>query len=239
METIAKMNYLDDSGNIKNFKKTKKEKHMVSITMRIFYGEVGGFFSKRLNAVKKKKEDATKAAAASRTRSYGGGHVGGFYGNNGNSWNSEKQRNMPNQRAIGSKVIPDKMTSWEIDQLTRNVLMFDKDLQTQGNTYAILHQISNESDVNMNMYYEYLTVNTEDVIDNFFDVPLDDDEYLIVLNEIIMCISKFEGHVRLGDTVAGINDVLNMLGQIREGEGQDEDEAEIARKLAEMEGEIT
>lgn len=229
VETKSKMNYLDDSGKTVNFTKADKETHMVSIDMRIFYSGLSDFFTDRLHDVKKEKEKAKK-------------RIKSFTGYNHSGYNVYGQRHLPahNQRAVGSKVIPEKMTSWEIEKLTRNVLGITPDLTTEENVYILLHQLrKEETAIDLSLYSEYLMNNIEDVINNYFDDPLDDDEMVIILNEIIMCVSKYETHSVLSDIVEMINGVINMVAQgYIEGSDVDTEENDIATKLAKAEEEL-
>jgi len=240
METTAKMNFLDDSGVLKNFRKKKKEKHMVTIEMRIFYGGIGGFFSDRLKQVQEEKEKKEKALAK-RWR-YQGGQQPGPHNNMVGFGSTGYRLPAHNQNPIASKVIPDKMTGWEIDTLTRNILMVDPELKAQGNVYAILHQINEEPEVTFDMYSVYLTEHTETVIDNFFDVELSCDEFNIVMKEVIMCIKKFEGVKVLADIVGQIEGTLDTILEeymLINGEvDNDDEEKDIAEQLEKMERDL-
>lgn len=242
VETKSKMNYLDDSGKTVNFEKTDKEQYMVSIDMRILYGEIGGFFSNRLKQIKKKKKDEEAATAARRTHVGGfGGGYGGYGGNfGGQGWDANRQRHLPahNQRAISSKIIPDHMTSWEIEKLTKNILALTPDLSTvTGNVYSLLHQIRNDEAAST-LYPDYLMNTVEDVINNYFDEALEDNEMLTVLNEVIMCIMKFEAQPVLAETVTEIVGILNMVGQVYLEDTVDEGEKDIADQLEKAEEEL-
>ncbi len=239
MHTTSKMNFKDDSGTIKYFKQAKAEKHMVIINMGIYYGEVGGFFSDRLKTVVKKIDAREKAEQKAREKKYSmkedfGGRNPYFKGNN-----------LPahNQHFINNKIIPDKMTSWEIEKLTKNILMFDTDLKTEDNVYSILHQIvkQEEDESQMGLYFDYMITHTERVMDAFFDTPLDNDEATLVIQEIIMCIKKFEGIDALETLVGNIEEVLDQLvlgyTDVDDIEGIEDDKT-IADQLDEMEKEM-
>ena len=210
---VSNMTINGDDGNLKKFKRTKKEQHMVEVDMRIFFGGITQPFSKRIEQVENKAEEARKAAAKKRQSQYGGGY-GGYAGphNNYHGQGATGYR-LPahNQNAIGSKIIPDKMTSWEVEKLTRNVLMLDNDLKTEGNVYKILHEIARNDDTTHDLYGEYLMNNTEMIISNFFDNPLEADEITAVLKEMIMCIRKFESHAALKDIVPMIVGVFELM----------------------------
>jgi len=229
MHTTSKMNYKDDGGEIKHFKQSKIEKHMVVIDMRIFFGEIGGFFSDRLEAIQEKiaaKEKATK----SKWKGYGGHHNSHFQNSN---------HQLPAHNHIGSKVIPDKMTSWEIEKLTKNVLMFDTELKTESNVYAVLHQIvkQEEDTASMDLYYDYLLNHIDKVFDAFFDMPLAADERIGVAKEVIMCFKKYEGIPALTEIITNLEETFDhfILGHEVEG---DPGEESIAKQLENMENEL-
>ena len=138
---------------------------------------------------------------------------------------------------IGSKIIPDKMTSWEIEKLTKNVLLLDVDLKAETNVYAILHQIAKETDNNMDLFYDYLLNHIEPVINAFFDDPLEDDEYIAVVKEIIMCINKYEGIPALEGLIHDLTDTFDqfILGYEAVNEGSEDS---IAEQLAQAEREL-
>ena len=212
MHTTSKMNYVDDHGAMKYFKQSKVEKHMVVINMRIMYAGLGSFFSDRLVDVKKKIVAAEKAAAAKRKKAgyQYGGYGGGYGGHHNAHFHNQNMEELP-RHPIDSKVIPDKMTSWEIEKLTKNVLMFDTDLKTEGNVYAILHQIKNSTEAELELYYDYLISHIEQVIDAYFDTPLDNDEYILILNEVIMCIKKYEGLPALNELIENIEESFETI----------------------------
>ena len=238
MQTISKMNFKDDSGNVKNFQQKKVEKHMVVINMRILFAELGGFFSARLTELVAKEEAAKKAAEKKRKNQYGGGYGG--YQQPG-PHNNYAGFGATGQRAIGTKIIPNKMTSWEIENLTKALLMLE--LEPVGNVYSILHQVARE-DENMDLYPDYLMSNVEGIVDQYFDDPLEDDEYAIVLKECIMCIKKYEGHVALAAVVGVITETLSLVAQgyeeggFREAE-ENQGEGSIAAQLAKAEEELS
>ena len=239
METTSKMTYLDDSGATKNFKQKKVEKHMVVINMRILFAELGGFFASRLTEVVAKEEAAKKAAEKKREKQYGGGYGGYQQPGPHNNMVGFGATGHRQQRAIGSKIIPDKMTSWEIENLTKSILMLE--VHPMGNVYSILHQIAHE-DENMDLYPDYLMCNAEGIIGEYFDDPLEDDEYAIVIKECIMCIKKYEGVVALAAIVTVICESLSLIAQGYEEGGMrevdSEDEGNIAAQLEKAEKEL-
>ena len=235
MHTTAKMNFVNDAGETKHFKKAKIEKHMVVINMRIFYDEIGGFFSDRLDAIVKKETEKEKAAEAARKRRYSGSshHNSHFHEHNYPSLPAH------NQRPVGSKIIPDKMTSWEIENLTKNILMFDTELKTASNVYSTLHQIAKQMDEEgqADLYYDYLLNHIEKVIDAYFDHQLDEDEYLIVMQEVSMCVGKYEGMPLLTELITNLQETFGhfMLGYQND---VDEGEQSIADTIEKMEREM-
>jgi hypothetical protein len=243
METTSKMTFKDDSGNMKNFKQKKMERHMVVINMRILFAELSGFFSARLTELVAKEEAAKKAAEKKREKQYGG--YGGYQ--QPGPHNNMVGFGTTGQRAIGSKIIPDKMTSWEIERLTKNVLMLDEDLKTEGNVYAILHDISRQDEATIDLFYEYLLANAEMVIDVFFDVHLSCDEYIIIIKEMSMCIKKFEGLPALSEVIENIVGVFELMISAFEEQDEhnanepedDQSEKSIADQLARAERELT
>jgi len=233
MHTTSKMNFVNDAGVLKHFKQSKVEKHMVEIEMRIFFEGLGGFFSDRLKQVNEKIE-AAKKAAASRKQSWGGGHhVGGYGGHHNSHFHNQNMNGLPahNQRMIGSKIIPDKMTSWEIEKLAKNILMFDTELKTESNVYAILHQILKQEEAQMDLFYDYLLNHIDNVIDAYFDNLLADDERIIVIKEVVMCIKKFEGVTALTDLVGNLEETFDhfILGYEVE-DVSDEGERNLANR---------
>lgn len=245
MHTTSKMNYKDDSGVMKHFKKTKVEKHMVVIDMNIYFGELAGFFSNRLKQVKGKIEAEQKALAKKNAARYAGGHGTGYGGHHNSHFHNQNMHGLPqhpthNQRSIDSKIIPDKMTSWEVERLTKNILLFDVNLKAEGNVYAILHQIAKEDDVSLSLFYDYLLNHIEPVTDAFFDEPLTDEEYINVAEEILLCIKKFDGIDALSEVIGDIEQVFDQFVEGYQFQNvTDIEEDEIMKKLAEMEGEIT
>jgi len=211
MHTTSKMNYKNDSGVMKHFKQSKVEKHMVTISMSIMFSELGGFFSDRLTAVKKQKEAAEKARAAKYKSSNRAGYqYGGYHGNN-SQFRGNRELPPHNQGPIDSKIIPDKMTSWEVERLTKNVLTFDVNLKAEDNVYKLLHQIAKSPESELELFYDYMISHAERVVDAFFDIPLADDEYMIVFKEVIMCIKKYEGLPLLTELVSNIEEALEMV----------------------------
>ena len=234
MHTTSKMNYTDDAGELKHFKQNKVEKHMVVIDMNIFYGGLGSFFSERLKAVKVKIKEKGEKERKEREAKYNG-NSGYDFGRGGNH-NSHFSLPSHNQRSIGSKIIPDKMTSWEIERLTKNLLMFDAELKTESNVYAVLHQIAKTSEAEMDLYYDYMLNHVERVTDAFFDNPLDNDEAILVLGEVIMCIKKYEGIPVLLDLINGIVENLELIISGYEADPEpDEEEKTISDQLEKME----
>ena len=230
MHTTSKMNYMNDAGVIKHFKQSKVEKHMVIIDMRIMYAELGGFFSDRLEAIVK-KNDAKPKSGFQYGAGYGGHHNSHFHNQN------MDQLPAHNQRAIGSKIIPDKMTSWEIEKLTKNILMFDNELKTESNVYAVLHQIVKSDDAEMDLYYDYLLNHIDDVLDAYFDdVLLGDDERVIVIKEVLLCIKKFEGLPLLSELINNLEETFEQFMVGYEIDTPDEDH--IANQLQKMENEL-
>ena len=230
MHTTSKMNYMNDAGVIKHFKQSKVEKHMVIIDMRIMYAELGGFFSDRLDEIVK-KNDAKPKSGFQYGAGYGGHHNSHFHNQN------MDQLPAHNQRAIGSKIIPDKMTSWEIEKLTKNILMFDNELKTESNVYAVLHQIVKSDDAEMDLYYDYLLNHIDGVLDAYFDdIFLDNDERVIVIKEVLMCIKKFEGLPILAELITNLEETFEqfMVGY----EVDTPDENHIANQLQKMENEL-
>jgi len=237
MHITSKMNFIDDAGQTKHFKKATMEKHMVVINMKIMYSEMGGFFSTRLDTIVKKADAEKKKAQAWKYPGYQGG-----YNQHHTSWNSEKQRHLPAHRPINSKIIPDKMTSWEIEGLTKNILMFDTDLKTESNVYKILHDIANQmsdDETASDLYYDYLLNHIEKVIDSYFDQQLEPDEYITVIKEVIMCIKKYEGLPILADVVRNLEETFDhfILGYDSSDDDND-DEKSIADQLEKMEREM-
>ena len=230
MHTTSKMNFINDAGVLKHFKQSKVEKHMVIIDMRILYAELGGFFSDRLEAIVK-KNDAKPKAGYQYGAGYGGHHNSHFHNQN------MDQLPAHNQRAIGSKIIPDKMTSWEIEKLTKNILMFDNELKTESNVYAVLHQIVKSDDAEMDLYYDYLLNHIDGVLDAYFDdIFLDNDERVIVIKEVLMCIKKFEGLPILAELITNLEETFEQFMVGYEVDTPDEDH--IANQLQKMENEL-
>jgi hypothetical protein len=240
METTSKMTFKDDSGNIKSFKQKKMERHMVVINMRILFAELGGFFSARLTELVAKEEAAKEAAekAAEKERTKAGYKYGGYGGQHNSHFHNQNMDELP-RHSIGSKIIPDKMTSWEIENLTKSILMLEA--HPAGNVYSILHQVARE-DQNMDLYPDYLMCNAEAIIDEYFDDPLADDEYAIVIKECIMCIKKYEGVVALAPITTVICESLAVIAQGYEEGGvrevDQEDEGSIAAQLEKAEKEL-
>ncbi len=251
MHTTSKMNFINDAGVTKHFKQSKVEKHMVIIDMKIYYATLGGFFSDRLEAVVKKINDAEKAYAA---KPKAGFQYGG-YGGGSRQWNPLTQRmeeisanNELPHHPINSKIIPDKMTSWEVEKLTRNILMFDAELKTESNVYGVLHQIvkeqaGNESETDL--YFDFLLNNIDNVLDAYFDIPLDDDERIIVMKEVIMSVKRFEAMALLQDLIfhleetfihfmSGYDPAIIVIDEPTENRGEET----IAEQLAAMEKEL-
>jgi hypothetical protein len=239
MHTTSKMNFINDKGVVEHFKKSKIEKHMVIIDMRIFYGELGGFFSTRLDEVVK-KVDAAKKKTVTGFRGYGGHHNSHF--SNPNNQLPAHNQHTPH-RHIGGKVIPDRMTSWEIEKLTKNILMFDTDLKTESNVYAVLHQIAKTEESQMDLFYDYLLNHIEPVMEAFFDEPLTDGESIIVMKEVIMCISKYEAIAALTEVIENLVEAFEtfILGCNDDEEPEiiiTNENNDIAKTLEEMEKEI-
>ena len=241
MHTTSKMNFINDAGVLKHFKQAKVEKHMVVINMRIMYGDLGGFFANRLTAIQKKIEAAKKKSKA-------GYQYGGY---SGRQWNPQTQRmeelpahevhHRQSQRAIGSKIIPDKMTSWEIEKLTKNVLMFDTELKTESNVYGILHQIVKSDQSEMDLYYDYLLNHIDNVLDAYFDMELDANERILVIGEVIMCIKKFEGISTLSELISNLEETFEhfILGyDVALEPEENQSENNIANQLARAEREL-
>ena len=229
MHTTSKMNFINDAGVLKHFKQSKVEKHMVIIDMRIMYAELGGFFSDRLEAIVK-KNDAKPKSGFQYGAGYGGYQQPGPH-------NNMAGFGATGQRAIGSKIIPDKMTSWEIEKLTKNILMFDNELKTESNVYAVLHQIAKSDDAEMDLYYDYLLNHIDDVLDAYFDdVLLGDDERVIVIKEVLLCIKKFEGLPLLSELINNLEETFEQFMVGYEIDTPDEDH--IANQLQKMENEL-
>jgi hypothetical protein len=132
------------------------------------------------------------------------------------------------------------MTSWEIENLTKNVLMFDAELKTESNVYAVLHQIikQEEDTASMDLYYDYLLNHIEKVMIAFFDVILDDDEYVIVAKEIIMCFKKYEGIPVLAELIGNLEETFDHFILGYESDGSDSEEKSISDQLEKMENEL-
>jgi acetylglutamate synthase len=134
------------------------------------------------------------------------------------------------------------MTSWEIEGLTKNILMFDTDLKTESNVYKILHDIANQmsdDETASDLYYDYLLNHIEKVIDSYFDQQLEPDEYITVIKEVIMCIKKYEGLPILADVVRNLEETFDhfILGYDSSDDDND-DEKSIADQLEKMEREM-
>lgn len=221
MHITSKMNFVTDAGKTEHFKKSKIEKHMVVIDMKIFYGELGGFFANRLTEVKKKiaaKKKATPALGYSygqypRYDKNGGGHNNHFNG----------------------KLDVNKLTSWEIESLTKNVLLL-ADKGTTGNVYSILHKIADQNEEELDIYYDYLYNNAEMFIRDFFDIHLDVNEFKIAVKEVIFCINKYEGIPKLRELISNLTEGLNMLVLDADDIADQNDEINEAEK--EMQDEI-
>ena len=79
----------------------------------------------------------------------------------------------------------------------------------------------------------------EKVIDAYFDQQLDNDEYIIVMQEVSMCIGKYEGLPTLVELITNLQEVFEhfMLGYTPTAE-EDEGEKSIAEQLEQMEKEM-
>jgi len=129
------------------------------------------------------------------------------------------------------------MTSWEIEKLTKNILMFDNELKTESNVYAVLHQIAKSDDAEMDLYYDYLLNHIDDVLDAYFDdVLLGDDERVIVIKEVLLCIKKFEGLPLLSELINNLEETFEQFMVGYEVDTPDEDH--IANQLQKMENEL-
>ncbi len=235
MHTTSKMNFVNDSGKTKHFKQTTVEKHMVVIDMRIFYAEVGGFFSDRLDQIVDKNSAAEKARTKKAGYQYGAG-------GNGSHFHNQNMEDIP-RLPISSKIIPNKMTSWEVEGLTRNVLMFDTELKTESNVYSVLHQIvkqlKTDGDSGSDLYFDYLLNNIDKVMDAYFDMPLADDERVVVMKEVIMSIRRFEAMPILESIVGDLVETFDhfILGYDPTSV-VDEGEETISEQLEKMEKEL-
>lgn len=228
MHTTSKMNFINDAGVTKHFKQTKVEKHMVIIDMKIAYAELGGFFSDRLDEVVKKNDAKPKA-----------GYQYGEYGGHHDSYFQNRNNELP-RLPYNGKPIPDKMTSWEIEKLTKNILMFDTDLKTESNVYSILHQIVKEQDneTEADLYFDYLLNHIENVINAYFDNILTDSEYVIVMKEVIMSVKRFEAIPILQDLIFHIEETFDHFITGYDDTFIDEGNQSIAAQLAQAEREL-
>ena len=131
------------------------------------------------------------------------------------------------------------MTSWEIENLTKNVLMFDAELKTESNVYAVLHQIikQEEDTASMDLYYDYLLNHIDKVFDAFFDMPLADDERIVIAKEVIMCFKKYEGIPLLTDLITNLEETFDHFILGYEADITDEDR-DIAKQLQKLESEL-
>lgn len=229
MHTTSKMNYKDDSGNMKHFKQSVIKQHMVVINMRILFGGLSDFFTGRLQGIKDKiKEAEKKEKELSKSKyslpEYNGNSMAGY------------------GRPISNSISPDKMTNWEVEKLTVNVLMFNPDMTSIGNVYAILNQIvDHNQEAELDLYYEYVKSNLGIVLEAYFDEPLDAADFEVVIGEISNCIGRYKAVTKLAELVKNLDEVFGyaLMDQSDENvDEQDDMSNALEREAAEMEDQV-
>lgn len=235
VEIQSGMNYLDESGVKKVFKTKEKEKRMVTVDMDILYG-VDTFTSDRIKQVNKKIEEEAKKKKSFpkqntnwgrntnwgwRDRDYGYGDIDDFWG---------QSNNQPLGNSINSKVDPLNLSTTEVEKLTRNLISVNSQLSEVRAVYSVLSELATDTkDGGLDIYYDYLRDNIDEILEEFFDSPLSVDEMIVVFDEVIKSINRFSGNFHLKNVVENIVEVLTDFLEY-EKQLEDEDNAEEMEK---------
>lgn len=213
VHSSTKMNWIDDSGKKKHFKTEVVEKQMVTVDMDIYYEDNDQFFYK---SFKNMKEKAAKVAKKKTSSTYV----------KGSKWDSVNQKWILPDTQSGLedsefKALPEgnkdndadydpkDLKNAHVEKLARNVVAVNADLKEQRSVYQIIHTLATSKHNDMEIYYNYLANNIENVIENFFDIELEADEMSVVLSEIKASFTRFIGIPLVKPVIDGISEVMD------------------------------
>jgi len=206
----SKMNFTNDKGKKEHFKTDSVEKAMVVVEMDIFYDYEDPIFYKRYNSL---VEKIAERAKSEKQKAYI--PKGTWKWNNKTKsfdTEAEKYRSLP---APGTSLIdadPRNLTNGEVVKLARNLFSVTTDLSEMRSVYAILYQLSDAPEKDIDFYYNWLADNMEIIIENYFDTSLEGDEMKIVLGEVIDSLLRFVHNKKLTEICKGITDVIQQFG---------------------------
>ena len=205
IHSTAKLNYIDDSGVKKHFKNVSVKKQMVIVEMRIIFEGISDFFDNRLAAVQKKVKEAEKKAQAKLKGKtpYSLG-MGNRFGETIDD-NYYKSEVLDNDLNVNRDILD--ISYWEIEKLTRQILLFNPSADSSDSVYTILNNIANAKDEETDIYFEYVGDNVMKVISVFLGRIPNENELTVLLKEISACINRFE-------SMSALKDIINELDSI-------------------------
>lgn len=176
MKITSKMNYISDKGEKKMFAQNSNRTHLVIIDMKIYFGGITVFFSGRLATIKKRKEEKNKKQRETRA-------IQGNY-----SHNDDFRIN----RREAAIIDPSTITPFQIDKLAIAILSFSIQVHPEVTMYSIISQLSRADEADMEIYFDYVLSNIDNIIEEFFGRSLTVNEYKGVIAEVVDNIEKYE-----------------------------------------------
>jgi hypothetical protein len=227
VKTKSKMSYFDDTGKEKIFETIDNKKSMVILNMRIYYDSENKFFFDRYDQVVEKIKKAEE-----KQKLIGYQHGLGFVG-------KEVKLLSENSSFDIDDADPTKLTDLQLEHLTRNIVSVTTDMSERRSVYTVLNMVVDKTTSDeMEIYYQLLARNVENIIENFFDQGLTNAEMTAVITEINSSLNRYGGYSGdVGNLVLGINEILtDFLNDYKESVEEDydielEDEINKIKKL--------
>ena len=143
--------------------------------MKIYFGGITVFFSGRLATLKKRKEEKIKKQKETRAieRSY--------YGDN-----------FRTDRREAAIIDPSTITPFQIDRLGIAILSFSVQVHPEVTMRSIISQLSRSDESDMEIYFDYVLSNIDNIMEEFFGRSLTVNEYKGVIAEVVDNIEKYE-----------------------------------------------
>jgi len=204
VKTSSLLNYNDDAGKEKVFKRIYEEESMVIIDLSITLEYDFDFFYNRLSQVEKKIEEAENKKEKK-------------WNNNWNDRNdrynySNRQLELPPNYDTGD-INPQLLTNYQVETLTRNIISVTPDMSETRNVYTLLRILSEKNEKeeadDFAFYHDYLSKNIDNIISNFFDdIAFDEKDLILVLGEVDACMRRFTTMPKILEIVEGIKEVM-------------------------------
>lgn len=220
VKTLTQMHYTNDHGELQLSEEESVTKTMVVTNMNISLEYNEEFFYNRITQVEEKIKLAKEAAKHKDKEKFGRSSKQQPF--RYSEYGFERDEVQRIYGAMGSQITkhnPKKLSTADVEHLTRNIIAVDTNLDETRTTYTVLHVIADSSEAQIVFYKEFLGSNIENIINSFFDseTGLAYDELENIVSEVAMAIKRFKAIKRLQKIIPVIIEVLDDFLKFSKG----------------------